>query len=112
MMNSDRTFSLAVRWHVLVFAGDAAELRSTDGRPIGLPAGATVADDDADGRSGGQQVEVTITGEQLEDAESFRFSNPGITATPKLDDKGQRGPQYSTMITIAKIARSAFMKPV
>jgi hypothetical protein len=37
----------------------------------------------------GTQVEVTITGENLENANELIFTHPGITATPKLDASGQ-----------------------
>ena len=37
----------------------------------------------------GTQVEVTITGENLEDANELIFTHPGITAVPKLDANGQ-----------------------
>ena len=37
----------------------------------------------------GTQVEVTITGENLENANELIFTYPGITATPKLDANGQ-----------------------
>lgn len=37
----------------------------------------------------GSSVEITITGENIEEADALSFSHPGITATRKLDDKGQ-----------------------
>ena len=37
----------------------------------------------------GTQVEVTITGENLENANELIFTHPGLTATPKLDASGQ-----------------------
>ncbi|MBI1310441.1 serine protease [bacterium] len=37
----------------------------------------------------GTTVDVTITGENLEDVDELRFSTPGITATPKLDANGK-----------------------
>ncbi len=36
----------------------------------------------------GTTVEITVTGENIEDASELLFTHPGITATPKLDDKG------------------------
>ena len=41
------------------------------------------------GGQAGSTVEVTITGENMEDVDQLRFSHPGITATPKLDDAGE-----------------------
>ncbi|MCA9055202.1 MAG: serine protease [Planctomycetaceae bacterium] len=40
------------------------------------------------GGQAGSTVEVSITGESMEDVEELRFSHPGITATPKRDDAG------------------------
>jgi hypothetical protein len=37
----------------------------------------------------GTSVEITITGQNFEDADELSFSHPGITATQKLDDNGQ-----------------------
>ena len=37
----------------------------------------------------GTQVEVTISGENIEDAAELRFTHPGLTATQKLDANGQ-----------------------
>lgn len=37
----------------------------------------------------GSEIDVTITGNSIEDAEQLLFSHPGITATPKLNDAGQ-----------------------
>lgn len=37
----------------------------------------------------GSNVEVTVNGQNIEDAEELRFSHPAIVATPKLDDTGQ-----------------------
>lgn len=37
----------------------------------------------------GSQVEVTITGENIEEISELLFSHPGLTATPKLDANGQ-----------------------
>jgi hypothetical protein len=44
------------------------------------------------GGQAGTKVEITITGEHLDDASELYFSYPGITATLKLDDKGQPVP--------------------
>jgi hypothetical protein len=40
------------------------------------------------GGQAGTTVEVTVTGENLEEVESLRFSHPGLTAQPKLDAAG------------------------
>lgn len=48
----------------------------------------------------GTTVEVTITGENFEDAEELSFSHPGIKAIPKLDDKGLPVPNQF-LVTIA-----------
>lgn len=37
----------------------------------------------------GTQVEITITGENVEDATELHFTHPGLTATQKLDANGQ-----------------------
>ena len=48
----------------------------------------------------GTQLEVTVTGENLEDANELIFTHPGITAVPKLDANGQ--PEASKfVVTIA-----------
>jgi hypothetical protein len=47
------------------------------------------------GGQAGSEVEITITGQHIEDATDLRFSDPKITATPKLDASGQKLPnQY------------------
>lgn len=48
----------------------------------------------------GTSIEITITGENLDHAEELSFSHPGLKATPKLDDKGQRIPDRY-VVTIA-----------
>lgn len=40
------------------------------------------------GGQAGTTVDVTISGENLEDLSEFRFSHPGIKATPKIGDDG------------------------
>ncbi len=40
----------------------------------------------------GSDVEVTVSGQDLEDAEELTFSHPAILATPKRDDQGQPVP--------------------
>lgn len=40
----------------------------------------------------GTSVDVTITGQNFEDVDALSFSHAGITATPKLDDKGNTIP--------------------
>jgi hypothetical protein len=37
----------------------------------------------------GTQVEITVTGENVEDATELLFTHPGLTAAPKLDAGGQ-----------------------
>ena len=41
------------------------------------------------GGQAGTSVEITITGQNFEDADELSFSHPGIIATQKLDEKGQ-----------------------
>ena len=38
----------------------------------------------------GTQVEITITGEYIEDVSEMLFTHPGLTAAPKLDAGGDR----------------------
>ncbi|MEZ6059508.1 MAG: PPC domain-containing protein [Planctomycetaceae bacterium] len=45
------------------------------------------------GGQAGSTVNVTITGDNLEDADELRFSHPGITATARLDESGQPVPR-------------------
>lgn len=48
----------------------------------------------------GTQVEITISGENIEDVSELMFTHPGLTATPKLDANGQ--PEANKyMLTIA-----------
>jgi len=48
----------------------------------------------------GSQVEITITGENIEDVSELIFSHPGLTATQKLDANGQ--PELNRfLVTIA-----------
>jgi hypothetical protein len=48
----------------------------------------------------GTTFDVTITGDNLENADELRFSHPGITATPKLDANGQPiANQFAVTIT-------------
>jgi hypothetical protein len=44
------------------------------------------------GGQAGSEVEVVISGQYLDEAEQLIFSNPGITALPKLDDSGNAVP--------------------
>ncbi len=37
----------------------------------------------------GTQIEITISGENIEDISELMFTHPGLTATPKLDANGQ-----------------------
>ncbi len=52
------------------------------------------------GGKAGTTVEVTITGDQLENIEELSFSHDGITAKPKVDDKGSPIPNQF-VVTIA-----------
>ena len=48
----------------------------------------------------GTQMEITITGENIEDVSELMFTHPGLTATPMLDANGQ--PEANKyMVTIA-----------
>lgn len=55
---------------------------------VGLPAPRLLTTMPMGGQVG-TKVEVTITGENFDDASELYFSHPAITATRKLDDKGQ-----------------------
>ncbi len=48
----------------------------------------------------GTHVEITISGENIEDISQMIFTHPGITATPKLDANGQPEPN-KYVVTIA-----------
>jgi hypothetical protein len=48
----------------------------------------------------GSQVEIIITGENIEDVSELIFSHPGLTATQKLDANGQPEPN-NFLVTIA-----------
>ncbi len=51
------------------------------------------------GGQAGSEIEVTISGQYLDDATELRFSSPSITATRKLDAEGQAVPnQYVVAI--------------
>jgi hypothetical protein len=52
------------------------------------------------GGTAGSQIEITISGENLEDADELAFSNARITATPKLDAAGLPEPN-KYIVTIA-----------
>ena len=41
------------------------------------------------GAQAGTSVEISITGDNFDNVDELRFSHPGITAVPKLDDAGQ-----------------------
>ena len=43
------------------------------------------------GGKAGSQVEITISGENIEDADELAFSDPRITAGRKLDARGAAG---------------------
>ncbi len=48
----------------------------------------------------GTQVEITISGENIEDIKKMIFTHPGLAATPKLDASGQPEPN-KYIVTIA-----------
>ncbi|MCA9113030.1 MAG: serine protease, partial [Planctomycetaceae bacterium] len=60
----------------------------TCGQAVCLPAPRLLTTTPMGGQVG-STVEVTITGDNIEDADLLSFSHPGITATPKLDDSGE-----------------------
>src|SRR5690606_23307022 len=49
----------------------------------------------------GTEVDITITGQHLENVQQLVFSDPRITAVPKLDDAGQPVPD-TYVVTIAE----------
>ena len=53
------------------------------------------------GGPSGTQIDVTITGENIESANAMVFNHPGLTALPKLDANGQPVPNTFT-VSIAK----------
>jgi hypothetical protein len=55
---------------------------------VGLPAPRLLTTMPMGGQAG-TQIEVTISGENLEDADQLAFSDPRITAAPKLDAAGK-----------------------
>jgi hypothetical protein len=58
---------------------------------VGLPAPRLLTTMPMGGQVG-TQVEVTLSGEHLDDADQLTFSDPRLTAGPKLDTAGQRVP--------------------
>tara|TARA_R110002073_G_scaffold280622_3_gene444846 strand:+ start:940 stop:3093 length:2154 start_codon:yes stop_codon:yes gene_type:complete len=52
------------------------------------------------GGQAGSEIEVTLSGEAIDDASELVFSHPGITATAKLDDAGKVVPKRY-VVTIA-----------
>ncbi|GAA5509537.1 hypothetical protein Rcae01_05037 [Novipirellula caenicola] len=52
------------------------------------------------GGQAGSEVEVTLSGEAIDDASELVFSHPGITAKSKLDDAGKADP-HRYVVTIA-----------
>lgn len=68
------------------------------GQSVGLPAPRLLTTMPMGGQAG-TQVEITISGEYLEDADKLIFSDPRITAIPKLDPNGRVTPnQYVVAI--------------
>lgn len=55
---------------------------------VGLPAPRLLRTVPMGGQAG-TEVEVTVSGEELDDAEALTFSDPHLTATPKLDAAGK-----------------------
>lgn len=66
---------------------------------VGLPAPRLLTTMPMGGKVG-TQVEITINGEDLDDADQLAFSDPRITATRKLDASGQPEPN-KYVVTIA-----------
>jgi hypothetical protein len=62
-----------------------------EGQSVGLPAPRLLTTTPLGGQVG-EEFDVVIGGDFLEDVESLHFSDPGITATPKVDDNGQPVP--------------------
>ncbi|WP_442505340.1 serine protease [Novipirellula sp. SH528] len=52
------------------------------------------------GAQAGSEIEVTLSGDSIDDASELVFSHPGITAKPKLDDAGKVVPKRY-VVTIA-----------
>ncbi len=66
---------------------------------VGLPAPRLLTTTPMGGRAG-SQFEVTISGDNIEDADALAFSDPRITATRKLNAAGQPEPD-KYLVTIA-----------
>ncbi|MCC7419685.1 MAG: serine protease [Planctomycetaceae bacterium] len=79
-------FLLILSFALLSFIGRAANAQS-----VCLPAPRLLTTMPMGGKAG-TQVEITITGEHLDDASDLRFSDPRLTATPKLDAAGKPVP--------------------
>lgn len=74
-------------------------LSSATAQSVGLPAPRLLTMMPMGGRAG-TQVEIVVTGEQLDEADALTFSDPRLTATRKLDGDGKPLPlQY--VVTIA-----------
>jgi len=91
-----RRLLIAAAFSVAVFGGPQTGHAQSVGLPAPrllttMPMGGTV----------GTQVEVTITGENLDDADELSFSDPRVTATRKLDAAGLPVPnQYVVAIPV------------
>lgn len=72
----------------------------TFGQSVGLPAPRLLTTTPMGGKAG-TQVEITITGEHLEDLDEMVFSDPRITAVPKRDESGKLVPN-KYVVTIAE----------
>jgi hypothetical protein len=69
-----------------------------EGQSVCLPAPRLLTTMPMGGKAG-TQVEIAISGEHLDDASDLRFSDPHLTATPKLDAAGRPVPnQYLVSI--------------
>lgn len=89
------------RWSfIIAILATALAIPSTvRAQSVGLPAPRLLTTMPMGGKAG-TQVEITITGEELDDADEFLFSDPRLSAVAKLDPQGKPVPnQY--VVTIA-----------
>lgn len=91
--------NLVCCWKRVIAAAAVCSLASTAlAQSVCLPAPRLLTTMPLGGKSG-TQVEITISGDYLEDADQLTFSDPRITATPKLDAAGKPVPnQYLVSI--------------
>lgn len=83
-----RTY-LATAWHVVMILGLLTG--SAGAQSVGLPAPRLLTITPMGGQAG-TSVDVTISGDHLEDVDEFWFSHSGLTAVPRNDAQGQRNP--------------------